>query len=359
MSWLFLIPFVYLIIIYWMESRVPLRNHPYFTMKNPDESAILIPARNEEENIAKAIGSLFIQRGDFFILVGDDQSYDETSCILDDMQSVDSRLHLYRINEKYLEAKAGVLDVLIEHTADKNTLLFTDADTFVNPNWIGFMEQMAQYHQALVNGITLPEVKGIWSLFQQWDWLLAFSSIYAWSEKKIPVLGVGNNMAVVKALFNKTGGYRNFPLSPTEDLSLMKALQMEGVGTIQLFQKEAMAFTRAAPDVVQLLWQRKRWGSGIFLLSSKAQLILLSRVLYFILLMPALLIHWPSGIVMLLGKSMLDYVILRRGMRHLGISFKSGFLLPLYQLFQASFSVLLLFFLSLPIRIKWKGRKLS
>ncbi len=98
--------------------------------------SILVPARNEEDNIARCLGSLIVQDYENIeILVLDDDSTDCTNQIVADLVKRDKRIKL--VNGKPLEkgwvGKNFALYQLEKHAKGKY-FFFTDADTYHQPN---------------------------------------------------------------------------------------------------------------------------------------------------------------------------------------------------------------------------------
>lgn len=93
-------------------------------------ASILVPARNEQENIAACLESLLAQGDEFEILVADDSSEDRTAEIVDELAARHPRLRLLRVPP----LPAGWLGKnhalhIAARQARGEWLLFTDADT--------------------------------------------------------------------------------------------------------------------------------------------------------------------------------------------------------------------------------------
>lgn len=109
--------------------------------------SVLIPARNEEENLTQLLGDLAGHDYDSLeILVYDDQSTDRSGEVVTDYARRDSRIRLIRgsgLPEGWL-GKNHACDQLAHH-ARGDYFLFLDADVRVNPGMVrrtlGFMMQ--------------------------------------------------------------------------------------------------------------------------------------------------------------------------------------------------------------------------
>ncbi|HEV2232789.1 MAG TPA: glycosyltransferase family 2 protein, partial [Terriglobia bacterium] len=99
-----------------------------------DRVSVLIPARNEEANIERAVRSVATQRGVREIIVVDDQSKDRTGEILERLGSEFPSLRTIRI-ESLPAGWMGKANALAtaSRAATGEWFLFTDADTEHRP----------------------------------------------------------------------------------------------------------------------------------------------------------------------------------------------------------------------------------
>lgn len=107
--------------------------------------SIVVPARNEERNIALCVRSLLATvHPDFEVIVVDDQSTDATHRILDGIASKDARLHVVA-GEALPEGWIGKPWALWQgkNLARGEWLLFTDADTEHKPGAAASAQQCA------------------------------------------------------------------------------------------------------------------------------------------------------------------------------------------------------------------------
>ncbi|MBZ5515342.1 MAG: glycosyltransferase [Acidobacteriia bacterium] len=107
--------------------------------------SVIIPARNEEANIARVVSSLAAQEGLREILVVDDHSEDRTAQILESLQAKIPNLRVMRTNSlpagwtgKTYAAATGA------HAASGDWLLFTDADTEHMPGSLAALLERAE-----------------------------------------------------------------------------------------------------------------------------------------------------------------------------------------------------------------------
>ena len=129
---------IVLLVISLSNLRYLRRLKTYRTPKNFPRFSVLVPARNEEENIGRCVGTLLTQNyPDFRVIVLDDHSTDRTWEILQKFASKDTGL-------KLLKGKPLPYDWLGKHwachqlaqAADGELLLFVDADTTHHPDML-------------------------------------------------------------------------------------------------------------------------------------------------------------------------------------------------------------------------------
>jgi chlorobactene glucosyltransferase len=120
--------------------------------------SVLVPARNEEANIATCIESLMQQDyPNFEILVLDDNSTDRTSAIVEGLAAKDSRVRLLH-GELLPEGWAGKPHAChqLAQYARGSWLLFTDADTKHAPSMLSHAMAYVQEHKlSLLSGLPL------------------------------------------------------------------------------------------------------------------------------------------------------------------------------------------------------------
>lgn len=111
--------------------------------------SIILPVRNEEENIDACVASLLAQDyPDFDLTIIDDGSTDATPCLLKQWQARDRRVHVYRVDHLPggWAGKAHALHTGVMQT-DGAWLLFTDADTRHAPHTLRLMAGYAMQQQ--------------------------------------------------------------------------------------------------------------------------------------------------------------------------------------------------------------------
>ena len=123
--------------------------------------SILIPARNEERNIAACVESLLKQDyPSYEILVLDDGSSDNTAAIIESLAATDSRVRLLR-GKPLADGWAGKPFACAQLAAAARGawLLFTDADTVHAPNMLSSALAYSHSHKlSLLSGFPMQRM---------------------------------------------------------------------------------------------------------------------------------------------------------------------------------------------------------
>lgn len=234
-------------------------------LSNPLVS-ILIAARNEQATIShclRAITQLNYPINALEVLIGNDQSTDQTAERVAEFVQTRPNFHLVNIRECLpgLRGKANVLAQLA-HRAKGQILLFTDADTVVPVDWVTELTRRFTGNTGVVTGVTLPEGPTLFHHLQTTDWLYNLTLTHLLSSLGTPVTAMGNNMAVNRRAYETVGGYESLPFSVTEDYTLFRAVVEKGYGFWNLLSESVLARTQPVDTLRGLLQQRKRWMRG-------------------------------------------------------------------------------------------------
>ena len=221
-----LIGFLLNLILNLRSLRVPLADSQ--TPEPAPLISILIPARDEEANIASCLESL--QRQDypnFEILVLDDNSSDNTAAIVRQIASGDERIRLLN-GEPLPESWAGKPFAChqLAKEAHGSWLLFTDADTIHAPHMLRSVLALAiSLNASLLSGFprqlanSLPQkiVTPVW-------YFIILSWLPIWwlqrSQKPKPNLAIGQFLLFPRDEYWRIGGHKAVKSKILEDLWL-------------------------------------------------------------------------------------------------------------------------------------------
>jgi len=199
--------------------------------------SVLVPARNEENNIASCIRSLLAQDyPDFEVLALDDQSGDGTLAVLQGMAGSQPGLKVLAGSpppEGHLGKNWAC--VQLAQAAQGDLLLFTDADTFHRPQTLRLMVvALAGEGADLLTGFPRQEMH-TWMerlLVPFFSWAsLCFNPLWLAYRMRLPLLSnaVGQMMLFRREGYQAIGGHGRSGSSIVEDLTLARRIKAAGL----------------------------------------------------------------------------------------------------------------------------------
>ncbi|MDR2758478.1 MAG: glycosyltransferase family 2 protein [Spirochaetaceae bacterium] len=216
------------------------------TVKDGPLVSVLIPARNEEQNIERCLYSLRNQDYlNYEILVIDDNSTDNTFNIIRKIAREDKRVRVFPgkpLPEDWFGKPYAMQQLSGE--AKGEIFVFTDADTIHNPTCISWTVSNIQNSKVdFISGYTKQK-------------LLTFGEaitvplMYFLTTIVVPIFlnrytrwtffsaAIGQFIAVNREAFEKVGGYTTIRNKPVEDMYLARLFKRQGYQTIFLDLKE-------------------------------------------------------------------------------------------------------------------------
>jgi glycosyltransferase involved in cell wall biosynthesis len=224
---------------------------------------VVVPARNEAENIAATIETLLWQQYPALkVLAIDDRSTDGTAAILDELAEragggEGSRLgviHIDYLPEGWL-GKTWALEVGTRNSASEY-VLFTDADVLFSPSSLRRAVACAAVRQAdhLVL-LPTPQVKS-WGEGMMLGFLQVLG-LWAARPWRVPdakarrdVMGVGSFNLVRRRSLEAIGGWQPQRMAVLEDVTLGRRMKVAG-------QRQVVAF---GPELVLVHWAKGARG---------------------------------------------------------------------------------------------------
>lgn len=228
--------FVMLLIVIsniWIARRA--RNH--FPPQSFPFVCILIPARNEEWNIADCVLSLLAQDyPSFEILILDDQSTDNTRAILQEIADQNSNLTILdgKPTPRDHVGKNWACTQLAEQ-ANGELFFFTDADTLHKPDSLrSIVTSLIGEKADLLTGFPSQQVHS-WGeklLVPFFSWaMLCFNPLWIAYRLRLPALSsaVGQMMLFRREAYFTIGGHTGVSGSIVDDLSLVRLTKSYGL----------------------------------------------------------------------------------------------------------------------------------
>lgn len=212
---------------------------PKFSGKKITEAvSILIPARNEESTIARAVTTACAQQGlgDFEVLVLDDDSSDRTAAIVHELAEHDSRIQLINGEQQVPQGWMGKQFAChrLSQIARGSIIVFVDADVELAPYAIAAcIELLRRENLALVAPYPKQQAVGLLERLVQplvvWSWVATLPVGIA--ERSLrPSLSAANGQLMVldAGSYQRAGGHAAVRDIVLEDIALMRTLKKSG-----------------------------------------------------------------------------------------------------------------------------------
>lgn len=330
--------------------------------------SILVPARNEEQNILSCMESLsqLTYPGEKTeIIILNDRSEDNTGNIITDYCRAHPQFRHVEISRD-LDRISGKMNVLTQglEIARGEIILVTDADCRVTPGWAESIVTHFTPDTGMVGGVTLLEHaddhNGFWARLQALDWIFLQAIASGMTGAGLPVSILGNNFAFRRSAYEETGGFTRIGFSLTEDMALMQAIVRLKKWQIKYpLSLKTMLFSKPAGSLRELYQQRLRWLSGGISGPFAGWLLMITAFLTHVLILAWLVTSGISipfiGTLMVMICADLFLIVLpllKRLKRWIFISY-----FPLFEIYYFLYTTLMAFLVFLPQKVSWKKRR--
>lgn len=326
--------------------------------------SVIVAARNEEEYIGDCVRSLLCLEyppEKLDIIVVNDSSTDRTGDIL---EAFGPRPFLRILSTPQskgnLHGKTNAIELGIKY-ARGEIIMLTDADCTVRPSWVARTVKYFGPSTGIVGGFTLLTTGNLFERIQCLDWLYLFSVASATVGWDIPLSVIGNNFAVRRDAYLRTGGYENIPFSVTEDFALVQAVLRHSDFRIR-FPLDPLCLVQSHPcrSLRHLYRQKQRWGVGGLDMVFRGVLIMaISWLIRFLMILALIFTHFIAAALLALTIIAFDLLLLWKPMR------KFSALKKLLRSFLPFEVYLTLYVLTLPIialaskSVVWKERRIG
>ncbi|MBN1375724.1 MAG: glycosyltransferase [Dehalococcoidia bacterium] len=240
--------------------------------------SVLIPARNEEENIELCLSSILRQDyPNIEVLVLDDNSQDKTAEIVRRIRENDRRVSLLR-GETLPEGWAGKCFACyqLSKSARGKWLLFVDADTMSESHLIrGTMEIAINNNVSMLSGFPRQQVEGLtqkivipilfYFIIMSWFplWLLHRS------RKPLPTLAIGQMLLFNREAYMRIGGHEIVKSRIMEDVWFAIEMNRRGERTLSVDLSKVMT-TRMYTSIGTMTEGCVKWFYSVAALSPLA-----------------------------------------------------------------------------------------
>jgi cellulose synthase/poly-beta-1,6-N-acetylglucosamine synthase-like glycosyltransferase len=279
--------------------------------------SVIVPARNEENNIGKCLDSLLANKygGQYEIIIVNDRSEDSTAKILAEYSAKSDVFKIVTIekdsDKKNLRGKPGALQAGIE-LALGEVILMTDADCIVPEKWIEFMvKPYANKNTGLVAAFSHTFTERIFDKIQAVYWIYLHVMGSAGFGLRVPLGCIGNNLSVRTDTIRKLGGYSSIKFSVTEDLSLLQAVTDIGSKVNYLSYPETTVETNPSRNLKEFLRQLHRWSIGGLELGWKGAVFVISSIALWIGIITAAVFADLPWLIIILGMKIIgDFALI-------------------------------------------------
>ncbi|MGF2413168.1 MAG: glycosyltransferase, partial [Ferruginibacter sp.] len=261
-----------ILIMYYRQSWVSIPDFEFqlLNFKPATKISVIIPARNEEQNIKACLNSLLAQSYPahlFEVLVVDDHSTDNTAAMVLNYRQQNIKL----ISLKDFVAanainsyKKKAIEIAIQQSTGE-LIVTTDADCIVPKNWLQTIA--AFYEEKNPAFIVMPVAINCSSrfieMFQAVDFMTLQGITGASVHKKMHSMCNGANLAYSKKAFNKVNGFAGIDIIASgDDMLLMHKIYKQNPNAVLFLQsKEVIVQTQPVKTVKEFFNQRIRWAS--------------------------------------------------------------------------------------------------
>ena len=232
--------------------------------------SIIIPARNEAQNINACLSSIANQSYPvslFEVIVVDDHSTDETAALVSIFPAQNIRLLLLKdlLADGQLNSyKKKAIEMAITSSTGE-LIITTDADCTVPPNWLLYIAAFYENQQPsfIVMPVSYQAGHNFFQIFQALDFMALQGITGAAVHKNFHSMCNGANLAYTKKAFMDAGGFTGIDdIASGDDMLLMHKIYLKHPKGIRFLKSgELIVQTKPMSSVKDFFNQRIRWAS--------------------------------------------------------------------------------------------------
>ena len=289
--------------------------------------SIIIPARNESENIGRLLRD--IQRQDYpedllEVIVVDDHSEDTTFEIASSFH-----VKVFKLEDLLMDAepsevyKKRAIELAVQQASGK-LIITTDADCRMEPDWIKSMVTCYERssYKLIAAPVVLEQDDTLFENFQVLDFCGMQAITGASLQNGLYNMANGANLAFEKEAFLQVNGYKGIDTKASgDDMLLVYKIAQQYPGAVHFLKsKEAIVRTAVMHSFADFLQQRFRWTSKSGSYQDKRMTLILGLVYLFVLTILINLSYaittsysmaWAVFFLQLILKSVVDYIFLQ------------------------------------------------
>jgi biofilm PGA synthesis N-glycosyltransferase PgaC len=298
--------------------------------------SVVIPARNEEQNIEACLRSVLAQSYPHFeVIMINDHSTDQTRAIADSIAGEDERLRVFDLttSDTIAYKKAAITQGV--SAAKGDIIVQTDADCEVGTEWLGTIAgQFARGYDFVSAPVLLNNTSSLFSSLQSLEYqglvMMGGGSLLG----GFPNMANGANMAYRKSAFEKVHGFAGVShVASGDDELLLQKIHKAGMKLDFLLDQRAIVRTKTMDSFAAFKAQRLRWVSKARAYDNRwinlVQLISFAAFMAFPVWI--LMGKWEWLLAGFFGKMMIDVTLMLQSARFFR-TFRLLWLLPVLEL---------------------------
>ncbi len=259
------------LIIYYRQSwlSIPIFSRPAPIAKPTTRITVIIPARNEEQNIKACLDSICAQsypKELFEVIVVDDHSTDKTAVFIDDYADQNIKRIALKdfIDEPLNSYKKKAIEVAIQRSAGE-LIVTTDADCIVPVNWLQTIAAFYDTRQPafIAAPVSINCSNRFIEKFQALDFMVLQGITGASVYKKMHSMCNGANLAYEKNAFEEVGEFKGIDnIASGDDMLLMHKIYKRYPDRVMFLRsEEVIVQTQPVKSMREFFGQRIRWAS--------------------------------------------------------------------------------------------------
>jgi poly-beta-1,6-N-acetyl-D-glucosamine synthase len=260
---------VYSVFIFWCRyhwNRI--EDKSASEIKNSNiKVAVVVPARNESENLLALLESLSSQSypsENIDVIISDDHSDDDTFEVAEKFFAKRNFKNGMCVRSP-LTSKKNAIAFAIEKTRAE-LIITTDADVVVGKDWISsIVREYSDSGALLICGpVKLEGKKNYFERLQSIEFAGLIGIGAAGLTSGNPMFCNGANLAFPMKIFKEINGYENSKSASGDDTQLLLKIHKLYPGKISFLKdSRAIVRTKVSAEKSELLEQRSRWASKI------------------------------------------------------------------------------------------------
>jgi biofilm PGA synthesis N-glycosyltransferase PgaC len=243
-----------------------IRNNNKITSSNTRNSlSVLIPYRNEQENIPLLLKSLsdleYSKEAVEFIFINDHSVDNSVDTLMLELVNFSFSHKSISLDEKVFGKKRAIEAGVIK--AAHSVIVTTDADCIHSKNWLQEINRLIDSGSEFIIAPVINKKRaGLLSNLQQIETLLLAGVTVGSVKLKTPLLCSGANLSYTKSLFKKLQPYKNnYKILSGDDMFFLeKIIRNDEISHVQICSNSIVE-TEGAKSFIEMVSRSVRWAS--------------------------------------------------------------------------------------------------